>query len=251
MKNPIRWIGHRGLCLTATENTREAFDAGIRAGFRSFETDLRISADGHLVLSHDRKLNRIADTSLDLHQSLKSELQSLTLKNGEKLLFFEDLLLHYLDFHWTLDFKPDWGKRAIERFIEIVAREKLESWVLTHVKFLVWKKEHEWLLKGHFPKARFYARGSECRKVGLALVGGYSRWIQLDSTKTYGLPPQFWIFNFAQKKVIEFFHSRGCEILAYLPRSESETKAAMQAGFDEILSDRPPLLGPSPESSIA
>lgn len=46
-------IGHRGAPVEAPENTIASFDAAIDAGVDGIETDIRLSSDGVLVLSHD------------------------------------------------------------------------------------------------------------------------------------------------------------------------------------------------------
>ncbi|QEL22302.1 cobalamin biosynthesis protein [Bosea sp. F3-2] len=56
-------IAHRGGALLAPENTAEAFRAAAAAGAEMVETDLRLTADGHLVCLHDADLTRIAGDS--------------------------------------------------------------------------------------------------------------------------------------------------------------------------------------------
>lgn len=47
-------IAHRGLTHIAPENSLAAFACALAAGFEGVETDVRLSADGELVLFHDR-----------------------------------------------------------------------------------------------------------------------------------------------------------------------------------------------------
>jgi glycerophosphoryl diester phosphodiesterase len=53
-----RWIAHRGAGKLAPENTLAAFDLGHRHGFRMFECDAKLSADGQVYLLHDDELDR-------------------------------------------------------------------------------------------------------------------------------------------------------------------------------------------------
>lgn len=53
-----QWIAHRGGGNSAPENTLAGFRAGYQAGFRMFECDVKLSADGTLFLLHDDTLNR-------------------------------------------------------------------------------------------------------------------------------------------------------------------------------------------------
>ena len=52
------WIAHRGAGQLAPENTLTAFRAGARYGYRAFECDVKLSADGVPVLLHDDTLQR-------------------------------------------------------------------------------------------------------------------------------------------------------------------------------------------------
>jgi glycerophosphoryl diester phosphodiesterase len=52
------WIAHRGAGKLAPENTLAAFRVGARHGFRAFECDVKLSADGVLFLLHDDTLAR-------------------------------------------------------------------------------------------------------------------------------------------------------------------------------------------------
>ena len=53
-----RWIAHRGAGKLAPENTLAAFRAGAAHGYRMFECDAKLSADGVVFLMHDAELER-------------------------------------------------------------------------------------------------------------------------------------------------------------------------------------------------
>ena len=53
-----RWIAHRGAGRLAPENTLAAFRAGAAHGYRAFECDVKLSADGVPFLLHDATLDR-------------------------------------------------------------------------------------------------------------------------------------------------------------------------------------------------
>lgn len=52
------WIAHRGAGRLAPENTLAAFRAGAAHGYRAFECDVKLSADGVPFLLHDATLDR-------------------------------------------------------------------------------------------------------------------------------------------------------------------------------------------------
>ena len=53
-----RWIAHRGAGKLAPENTLAAFRVGAAHGYRAFECDIKLSADGRPFLLHDTTLER-------------------------------------------------------------------------------------------------------------------------------------------------------------------------------------------------
>lgn len=53
-----RWVAHRGAGKLAPENTLAAFRLGARHGYRMFECDAKLSADGVVFLMHDATLSR-------------------------------------------------------------------------------------------------------------------------------------------------------------------------------------------------
>jgi glycerophosphoryl diester phosphodiesterase len=55
------WIAHRGAGRLAPENTLAAFRLGAEHGFRMFECDAKLSADGVPFLLHDATLERTSN----------------------------------------------------------------------------------------------------------------------------------------------------------------------------------------------
>ncbi len=53
-----RWVAHRGAGKLAPENTLAAFRLGAQHGYRMFECDVKLSADGVPFLLHDDTLER-------------------------------------------------------------------------------------------------------------------------------------------------------------------------------------------------
>jgi glycerophosphoryl diester phosphodiesterase len=55
------WIAHRGAGKLAPENTLAAFRLGATHGYRAFECDVKLSADGVPFLLHDATLDRTSN----------------------------------------------------------------------------------------------------------------------------------------------------------------------------------------------
>jgi glycerophosphoryl diester phosphodiesterase len=58
-----RWIAHRGAGKLAPENTLAAFRLGASHGYRMFECDAKLSADGVVFLMHDTALERTTNAA--------------------------------------------------------------------------------------------------------------------------------------------------------------------------------------------
>src|SRR4051812_14588222 len=54
-------VAHRGANRVAPENTLPAYEAAIALGCDYVEIDVRATRDGHLVLLHDRTVDRTTD----------------------------------------------------------------------------------------------------------------------------------------------------------------------------------------------
>ena len=74
----IRVFSHRGGRMEFDENTLEAFLASADAGYRGFDTDIRITKDGVLVIAHDATLERCTNGTGVLEEKTLKEIKALT-----------------------------------------------------------------------------------------------------------------------------------------------------------------------------
>jgi glycerophosphoryl diester phosphodiesterase len=76
-QKPLFAIGHRGASAYAPENTVAAFDEAIRLGAQAVEFDVRLSADGEMVVVHDATVDRTTNGTGHVNQIEKQDLMSL------------------------------------------------------------------------------------------------------------------------------------------------------------------------------
>ncbi len=88
----IRVFSHRGGRMEHDENTMPAFLASYNAGYRGFETDIRMTKDGELVVTHDSSLERTTNGKGNVEETTKAEIRKLQTKQGNKVLFIEELV---------------------------------------------------------------------------------------------------------------------------------------------------------------
>ncbi|MDR2038735.1 MAG: glycerophosphodiester phosphodiesterase [Bacteroidales bacterium] len=88
----IRLFSHRGGRMEYDENTILAFKASYDAGYHGFETDIRMTKDGELVIIHDSSLERTTNGKGTVENKTKTEIMQLKTKQGNKILFLSELL---------------------------------------------------------------------------------------------------------------------------------------------------------------
>ena len=88
----VRYFSHRGGRQEFDENTLSAFEASYQAGYRGFETDVRITKDGVLVILHDPDLARTTDTSGIVEEMTAEQIRRVNTKGGHKVLFLDELM---------------------------------------------------------------------------------------------------------------------------------------------------------------
>ena len=91
-------LSHRGYHVAVPENTYDAFESALRLGVDGIETDLQLSADGHLILFHDRLTpDGRATASLS-----RSDLGAVV---GYPIPTLEEVLHQYKDVLWNIEIK--------------------------------------------------------------------------------------------------------------------------------------------------
>lgn len=92
-------VSHRGDWRNAPENSLQAIRNCIEMGVDMVEIDLKKTKDGHLVLMHDRLINRTMNGKGNAEDYTLAELKAMNLKNGagcktrHKIPTFEEVML--------------------------------------------------------------------------------------------------------------------------------------------------------------
>ncbi len=73
----MRLIAHRGASGVAPENTLPAFEEAIRAGADAVEFDVRLTADGSVVVMHDDDVSRTTDGEGSVSKLSAAQLRAL------------------------------------------------------------------------------------------------------------------------------------------------------------------------------
>ena len=91
-------VAHRGGAGEFDGNTLGAFKASYEKGIRGFETDIRMTKNGVLVILHDDTLERTYGVTGRVEEMTAQQLRPLkTMKAGELFLFLDQLLEYFAD----------------------------------------------------------------------------------------------------------------------------------------------------------
>lgn len=129
------WIAHRGAGKLAPENTLAAFRLGAAHGYRAFECDLKLSADGVPFLLHDATLERTSSgqgTASELDWGQLSRLDAGNWHSrgfaGEPLPSLEGIAAYCIrnGFALNIEIKPTPGDEV--RTGRVVAAEAARLW---------------------------------------------------------------------------------------------------------------------------
>ena len=130
-----RWIAHRGAGLMAPENTLTAFRLGAAHGYRMFECDARLSADGQVFLLHDDTLARTSSGHGMAGDLAWADLAALDAGSwhspaysGEPLPTLADLARWCLGAGHLLNIEIKPGPGMQRQTGEAVAREAAQLW---------------------------------------------------------------------------------------------------------------------------
>ncbi|MCI0922321.1 glycerophosphodiester phosphodiesterase [Sphingobacterium rhinopitheci] len=88
----VKVFAHRGGVSEFDENTIHAFEETYRKGIRGYETDIRMTKDGHLVIFHDDNFSRIVGIDGSVEEITLAELKKLRTKKGNPIPTVDEFL---------------------------------------------------------------------------------------------------------------------------------------------------------------
>ena len=87
----VTLVAHRGAAVDAPENTLPAYEIAAKKGYRFAETDIRATADGTWVLSHDNSLKRMTGFSGKVESMRLEEVRAHKITEGANIKDYPDL----------------------------------------------------------------------------------------------------------------------------------------------------------------
>ena len=228
------WVAHRGAGLLAPENTLAAFRVGAGHGYRAFECDVKLSADGVPFLLHDATLQRTTPERGLASDRSWAELSRLDAGGwhsrgfaGEPIPSFEAIARYCLrnGFALNIEIKPTPGDEAETG--RVVAREAARLWAGEAVQPL---------LSSFKPDALAAARDSApALPRALLLDSLHSGWFE--QAQQLGCAAVVANFNVYSREMVERLHGAGLWALAYTVNDESPARWLLGLGLDGLITD--------------
>jgi len=129
-----RVLAHRAGRADFEENVLPSFKASYDAGMRSFETDIRITADGKYVISHDADMARMYGKEGIVEQMKLKDLKKYRTTKGnneittldELLAFFNSKEDMYVEFELKTDPKA-YPQELLEKYCDEVYKKVMKN----------------------------------------------------------------------------------------------------------------------------
>lgn len=100
-------LAHRGGNEVAPENSLAAFEDARSLGIRHIETDVHLTADGVVVVSHDPSVDRCFDGVGAIADLTWREISTLKDAEGDRMPLLAEALLSFPDMYFNIDAKAD------------------------------------------------------------------------------------------------------------------------------------------------
>lgn len=84
-------FGHRGSRYEFEENTMAAFKTMHDKGINGFETDIRLTKDGELVISHDSSLDRLTPHQGKVEEMTRKQISKVRTDKGNPIAFVDEM----------------------------------------------------------------------------------------------------------------------------------------------------------------
>ncbi|MBX3622182.1 MAG: glycerophosphodiester phosphodiesterase [Rhizobacter sp.] len=235
------WVAHRGAGKLAPENTLAAFRVGASHGYRAFECDVKLSADGVPFLLHDATLQRTTPEEGVAADRPWSELSRLDAGGwhgrayaGEPIPSLEGVARYCLrnGYALNIEIKPTPGQN--EETGRVVAQHAAALWADEPLKPL---------LSSFQPDALAAARAAE-PALPRALLLDSLREGWLAEAEALGCVAIVANFRVLDDKVIALAHDAGVRVASYTVNDPEQARRLLDAGIDGLITDAVDVFSP-------
>jgi glycerophosphoryl diester phosphodiesterase len=244
-----RVFGHRGSGGTHPENTLPSFQAAVDAGARYLETDVHMTRDGEIVISHDDNLERTCARpgrirEMSYAEIARSDAGHSFAPDGADFPFrgkgigvprLAEVLTTYRNLRFNIDIKPD-QPGVVERTLKVIQSGGMRRMVLL-------ASEHQERLNEIRTLAPDIPTNFGYHEVAgfLAAMAAKDANYQPPG-EALQIPPEYYSWKLATAETIETARRLGVEVHVWTINEEPEMRAMLAVGVHGIMSDFPARL---------
>lgn len=237
-------LSHRGYHERVPENTLAAFAEAVDLGVDGIETDLRVSADGQIVLFHDRHA-RDGRAVRDLSRA------ELSATMGFEVPTLDEALDGFPGILWNLEIKVP---EALDAAIAAV-RQRTAPETVTPGRFVITSFWHNVIVAGAEQFAAQWGLLTADRPLGLPApldalptlsssrddAAKASARVALPSVgpQTSGLKTIVWYYETLDPALLNSAHERGIHNWVYGAKTQVELQRCRELGCEAVIADRP------------
>lgn len=244
------WFAHRGAGKLAPENTLAAFRVGASHGYRAFECDLKLSADGMPFLLHDSTLQRTTPAQGLAGERTWGQLSRLDAGSwhsrgfaGEPIPSLESIAAYVIrnGFALNIEIKPTPSQERITG--AVVAHEAARLWAATSAAPALPAASATSalpspppLLSSFAPEALFAARES-APHLPRALLIDTLRVGWFETAQSLGCVAVITNYNVMSAEVLARLHGAGLRGLVYTANDPATVAWLTALGIDGVITD--------------
>jgi len=237
------WIAHRGAGKLAPENTLAAFRVGAAHGYRAFECDVKLAADGVPFLLHDATLDRTTPERGTAGERAWSALSRIDAGGwhsrayaGEPIPSLESIARYVLrnGFVLNIEIKPTPGSELHTG--EVVARECTRLWPAAAVPPL---------FSSFRPEALLGAKQAAPALPRALLVDTlWDGWFEM--AQSLGCVAVVTNYNLMDEALVARLHAAGLRALCYTVNDPAPARRLVALGIDGLITDAVDRFAPGP-----
>lgn len=242
-----RLFAHRGTALMAPENTLAAFDFALQHQSDVLETDVRLSRDGEVIVTHDETLERTTNDANRVRDLTLAQLKRLDAGcrfkdehgNGYQgkrlaLLTLNELLEHYPGVGINIDIKDN-DNAAAAAVAKIAQSHTQSQWINVgsfHAKVIQ-----------HFRTCSPETSTAATRQEVARLVFGKKTMTTLPY-QILQIPVSYWGIQLSRKPFISKVQNAGVQIVYWTINDAKQIQRLLANGANGVVTDRADIAQP-------
>lgn len=219
----IIWT-HRG--NPGPENTLEAFAEAWKAGIRNFETDIHVTRDGVLVLSHDPSIKRLTGMDKKIVDLTFEELNQFSIRGLYDWCTLDALVAAFPNAQISIDIKSE---ETLDPFINWLFGKNLSNFIVGSFS----TKRVETVRK-HYPEVATALTQLEVLKIRF----GLARFVRTLDAKRYAMVPRsMYGFEILTGGFFRSCNALSIDIYCWVVNSSDEALELVKLGAKGIVTD--------------